>query len=128
MQVAVVEQLMLARHDSAGERYHVHALDAHGSRLVLHAREVEHLLHQARQAPRLRGDRLQMVGVRGVHAILHGLHRGKHGHERRAQLMRNVRGQTTCVLEVFLQALRHLIEGLAKLIDLVVALHARACR
>ena len=66
-----------------------------------------------------------MLVVGGVHAVLHGLDRCKHCHERRAQLMSHIGSQALLVLHVLLERRGHLIECLAQLIDLVIA--AQAC-
>ena len=66
-----------------------------------------------------------MLVVGGIHAVLHGLDRCKHGHERCTQLVCDVRGQTLFVLHIFLERGGHLVEGLSQLIDLIITAQAR---
>lgn len=62
-----------------------------------------------------------MLIVGGIHAVLHGLDRCKHGHERRAKLVCDIRGQALFVLHIFLERGGHLVKGLTQLIDFIVA-------
>ena len=101
-QVVGVEELLLAVDYAAHEAHRVDLLELERRRAVLHAREVEHLLHEAGEAAGLGGDRLQVLVVGGKHSVLHGLDRSEHRHKRRAQLMRNIRGDAALMLEVLL--------------------------
>ena len=94
--------------------------------MVFHARKVKHLLHKARQTARLGGNRLEMLVIRRIHAILHSLYGGEHCHQRRTKLMGNVGGQTALMLEILLKRSGHLVKRLTQLIDLVVATHISA--
>ena len=85
-------------------------------------------MNETGEAAGLGCDCLQVLVVGGKHSVLHGLDRSKHRHKRRAQLVRNIRGNAALMLEVLLERGRHLVEGLAKAVDLVVALKAGACR
>ena len=69
-----------------------------------------------------------MFVVGGIYPILHGLDRCEHGHKRGAKLVRDIRGQALLVLHVLLERGGHLVEGLAQLIDFVVAAQACASR
>ena len=54
-----------------------------------------------------------MLVICRQHTILHGLDGCEDGHERRAQLMRNVAGKTVLELEVLLERRCHVVKGLA---------------
>ena len=69
-----------------------------------------------------------MLVVGGVHAVLHGLDRCKHGHERCTKLVCDIRGQALFVLHIFLERGGHLVKGLTQLIDFVIAAQARTSR
>ena len=102
-QVTIGKQSLLAIHNRTHKRHHVHWLQVERRGTVFHARQVEHLLHQTGQAARLGSDRLQMLVVGGIHTVLHGLDRCKHGHERRAQLVGNISGQALLVLHILFE-------------------------
>ena len=89
-----MEQGLLRVDDPTHQLDHIDSLDVHGRRMVFHTRKVKHLLHKARQTARLGCNRLEMLVIRRIHAILHSLYGGEHCHQRRTKLMGNVGGQT----------------------------------
>ena len=125
-QIAVDKQALLSVDDGAHEGDHVHLLKVERRRAVFHARQVEHLLHQTGKSTRLGSNGFQMLIIGGIHAVLHGLDRCKHGHKRCAKLVRDIRGQALFVLHILLERGGHLVKGLTQLIDFVIAAQARA--
>ena len=102
-QVTVGKQALLAIHNRTHKRHHIHRLQVERRGTVFHARQVEHLLHQTGQTTRLGCDCLQVFVIGGIHTVLHGLDRCKHCHERRAQLVGNIRGQALLVLHILFE-------------------------
>ena len=69
-----------------------------------------------------------MLVVGRKHAVLHGLDRHQHGHQRRTQLMGNVAGESVLKLDIALKVVGHAVKGLAELANLVIAGKVRARR
>ena len=128
VETALVEELMLGGDQAPDEVHHVGLLDLDLGGAVLQARELEHGVNEAGEAPDLGGHDLQVLVVRGKDAVLHGLDRGLHCHERRAQLMGDIAGEAMLELDVTLDGRGHVIKGLAELTDLVGARDAGARR
>ena len=112
--------------DAGHEVHRVDRLDLHAHGTVFQARKRQHAVHQARQARDLAAHKRQMLLVAVVHAVLHGLHGRQHAHERGAQLMGHVVGEALLKLAVVLDLLGHLIERLAELAQVILALDAAA--